>query len=89
MSESIAWEETAQAQFNQMIEKVPVFMRSIAKETVSKKAQCIAIKEGHSEVMQKDMIDAFFAATPFGFHGPMKTDMKSLGIDYMKYGYEQ
>jgi hypothetical protein len=56
-------------------------------EKVSQKAEDIAFKEGRSHVNEKDLVEAFFTATASGFHGPMKEHMKSLGIDYSKYGY--
>ncbi len=86
---NIAWEEETQEKFNQMIEKIPVFLRGLAKAKVSQRAELLAQKENRAEVSEKDMVDAFFAETPFGFHGPMKTDMTSLGIDYAKYGHER
>lgn len=84
---SIGWEKAAQENFDLMIAKVPVFMREIAKAKVSQKAETIVKEANRLEVTEKDMIDAFFAATPFGFHGPMKNDLLELGIDYEKYGY--
>ena len=83
------WDKDTKEKFDQMITKVPVFMRSIAQDKVSKKAESLVQKDGRHEVVEKDMIDAFFATTPFGFHGPMKSDMESLGIEYAKYGYEK
>lgn len=83
----LIWEESTQEKFNSMLAKIPTFMRSIAGEKVSQKAEDLAFNEGRSEVTEKDMVDAFFAATPFGFHGPMKVDMESLGIDYKQYGH--
>ena len=83
------WEKGVQEQFGFMIEKVPVFMRPIAQEAVLKKLEALLVQDKRSDVTQKDMVDAFFAATPFGFHGPMKADMESLGIDYTKYGYQR
>lgn len=64
-------------------------MREIAKTKVSQKAESLVKEANRAEVTEKDMIDAFFAATPFGFHGPMKCDMEDLGIDYTKYGYKR
>jgi len=85
----IRWDKMAEEKFKQMIEKVPVFMRGMAQEKVSKKAQELVKKDNRVEITEKDMVDAFFEATPFGFHGPMKTDMETLGIDYTKYGYQR
>ena len=35
----ISWDENTQVQFEQLIAKIPVFLRSIAKEKVTKKAE--------------------------------------------------
>ena len=85
----MSWEKSAEIKFKQMIEKVPHFLRGIAEEKVSKKAETLAQKDNRNEITEKDLIDAFFAETPFGFHGPMKTDMEALGLDYTKYGYDK
>ena len=85
----IAWDKTTEEKFKQLIEKVPVFLRDLAREKVSKRAESMARQENRTEITEKDLIDAFFKETPFGFHGPMKTDMTTVGIDYMKYGYEK
>ena len=83
----IAWNKDANEKFKLLIAKVPVFLRGIAEEKVSKSAQNLAQKENRAEVTEKDLVDAFLKETPFGFHGPMKSDMEALGIDYKKYGY--
>ena len=83
------WDKATEKKFKQLIERIPVFLRGIAEEKVSKKAETLAQKENRSEITEKDMVDAFFAETPFGFHGPMKNDMKDVDIDYTKYGYGQ
>lgn len=81
------WEKTTEEKFRQLLEKVPVFLREVARKKVSRKAESLAGGEGRSQVTEKDLVDAFFAETPFGFHGPMKTDMDALGIDYVQYGH--
>ncbi len=83
------WEKEVEEKFKQMMEKIPIFLRPIAQDRVSKRAEAIARQENHPAITEKDMVDAFFRETPFGFHGPMKTDMKDVGIDYVKYGYER
>lgn len=84
---SVVWETETQTRFNQMIEKVPIFLRKMAREKISKRAQEIVQSQGRTQIVEKDMVDAFFAETPFGFQGPMKSDMEALGIDYVKYGH--
>lgn len=85
----IVWPQDIQQKFDYIIEKIPVFLRSIAKDKVAKKAEVLVQKEGRSEVTEKDLVDAFLLETPFGFHGPLKTDMQELGIDYTKYGHSK
>jgi len=72
-----------------MIAKIPIFLRDIAQKKVFQKALDFAQKDGRRIVAEKDLVDAFFAETPFGFHGPMKNDMNDLKIDYLKYGYSK
>jgi len=83
----MTWEKTAKDSFEAVLGKIPVFLRPIAKQKVSKKAEQIAQQQGRKEVGEKDVVDAFFIETPFGFHGPMKMDMEALNIDYKKYGH--
>ena len=83
------WETTAEAKFKLLMAKIPAVLRGIAEQKVSKKAESLAAAQGHSEVTEKDMVDAFFAETPFGFHGPMKCDMEEVGVDYTQYGYKR
>ncbi len=83
------WETTAQEKFRQMLDKIPAVLRPIAEKKVGQRAEALAVKDNRGEVLEKDMVDAFFVETPFGFHGPMKTDMAQLGIDYVQYGYEK
>ena len=83
------WEKDTEKKFEQLIGKVPIFLRDFAKEKVLKKAEALVAKDGRAEVVEKDVVDAFFSETPFGFHGPMKTDMTELGIDYTRYGHSK
>ena len=85
--ESIVWDTVAQENFEAILAKIPVFLRSIASKKVSSKAEMNTRIQNRGSVSQKDVIDAFFSETPFGFHGPMKLDMEALSIDYKKYGY--
>lgn len=81
------WEPRAREIFDHMIEKTPVFLRTIAKDKVSKKVCHLVESNQRITITEKDVVDAFFAETPFGFHGPMKGDMDAIGVDYQKYGH--
>ena len=85
----INWDKKAEEKFKELLAKIPVFMRGIAQEKVSKKAESLARQENRPQVTEKDMVDAFFSETPSGFHGPMKVDLEAVGIDYTKYGHEK
>ncbi len=89
MNEPMGWEKQAKDNFEAILAKIPVFLRPIAATKVSQKAEKNARSENRQSVSQKDVVDAFFMETPFGFHGPMKMDMDALGIDYKQYGYSQ
>ena len=84
---NMPWDKSAEEKFRQMIDKIPVFLRGFASEKISHRAESLAVKDNRAQVCEKDLVDAFFAETPFGFHGPMKNDMTALGIDYTKYGH--
>ncbi len=84
---SIAWDQSAYENFKKLIGKMPLVMRGIAEQKVSQKAESLVAAAGRSQITEKDLVDAFFIETPFGFQGLMKNDLTSLGIDYQKYGY--
>lgn len=83
----MSWDKSTQERFRQLIGKMPVFLRGMAEAKVSQKAESLANGENRPEVSEKDMVDAFFLETPFGFQGLMKSDLSDIGIDYTKYGY--
>ncbi len=83
----ISWDKSTQEKFKQLIAKMPIFMRPIAEKAITQKAESLARQDNRQEITEKDMVDAFFAETPFGFQGLMKNDLNAVGIDYMKYGY--
>lgn len=83
----MVWDKTAEEKFGQMLAKMPVFMRPMAEKAIREKAENIVLKESRPEVTEKDMVDALFSVTPFGFQGLMKNDLNAIGIDYTKYGY--
>ncbi|MGE5279305.1 MAG: PCP reductase family protein [Deltaproteobacteria bacterium] len=83
------WDANTKEKFGHMIGRMPVFVRGMAEQRVRGKAESLAAQAGRSEVTEKDLVDAFFAETPFGFQGMMKDDMEAVGIDYARYGHPQ
>ena len=84
---SMDWEKNAEQNFKNILGKIPAPLRPIAERKVGVKAGALAQAAGRNEIIEKDLVDAFFAETPFGFHGPLKTDFKEFGIDHTKYGH--
>ena len=62
--DEISWDEQTQQQFEQLIAKIPVFLRGMAKEKVSKKAQSIVRNDNRTVISEKDMVDAFGRCPP-------------------------
>ena len=82
------WENGIEEKFEKLLGKIPVFMREIARNKVSKKLESALKEQNRQAATEKDLVDAFFSETPFGFHGPLKMDMEEFGIDYKKYGHK-
>jgi hypothetical protein len=87
MEKGLDWDKPTQEKFERLIEKMPFVLRGMAKQKVGAKAHAIAQASNHLQISEKDMVDAFFAETPFGFQGLMKNDLIEMNIDYTKYGY--
>ena len=84
---TILWDERTKENFRKILAKIPIFLRSMAEKKVSEKAFSLVQQGNRTVIGEKDLVDAFFIETPFGFHGPLKVDMEELQIDYTQYGY--
>jgi len=86
---NVTWDKGTEDNFKKLINKVPVFLRNMARDKVLKKVEALVKNDNRTEIGEKDMVDAFFEVTPFGFHGPLKCDMEEFHIDYTQYGHPQ
>ncbi|MBU1997660.1 MAG: DUF2621 family protein, partial [Candidatus Omnitrophica bacterium] len=84
--DKISWDEVTEQHFQKILLEIPDLIRGIAELRVSKKAENIVRDEERNVIVEKDMVDAFFAETPGGFIPAMKKSMEELNIDYTKYG---
>lgn len=84
---SISWAAEAQAKFRQMLERMPIFARPMAEKPVARKAEELAGQTQGQLVTEEILIDAFFEITPFGFHGPLMSDMEAVELDYKGCGH--
>ena len=87
--ETVTWEEDTKKNFDFLISKIPVVLRSTAKRMITPKAESIAREDGRTMVCEKDMVDAFFAKVPASFHVAMKSDMKECNINWTQYGHPE
>jgi hypothetical protein len=84
----IEWDKAVEENFQKILEDIPHMIRGIAEARVSKKAQSLVAENSRTVILEKDMVDAFFAETPAGFIPVMKNSLEQLGIDYKKYGHQ-
>lgn len=85
----VTWEEDTKKNFDFLISKIPIVLRSTAKRMITPKAESIARDDGRTMVCEKDMVDAFFAKVPASFHVAMKNDMKECNINWTQYGHPE
>lgn len=85
----ISWDKDTQENFQKILLQIPELIRGIAEARVSKKAESIIKEKNRNVILEKDMVDAFFAETPSGFIPAMKSSMVELSIDYEQYGHSQ
>lgn len=84
-SPPIIWEAGAKAKYVEMIAKIPLFHRDIAKQVVDKKAAENAQARGAAQVEEQDIIRAFFSEVPMTFYSLMIRLFESVGFDYRPY----
>ena len=83
----VTWDHPTEEKFLKILDQIPDLIRGIAETRVSRKAESLIRQDNRKVVLEKDMVDAFFAETPGGFIPAMKNGMTAAGIDYTKYGY--
>jgi hypothetical protein len=79
------WDTTARKKYQEMILKIPLFHREIAKKVVDKKAVLNAQERKSSVVEESDIIRAFFSEVPMTFYSLMVRLFDEVGFDYKKY----
>ncbi len=79
---TMAWEPTALAKYNRMLNLIPIFHRGIAQEVVNKKAEQNAQERGSLQVEEKDIVAAFTTEVPKAFYSLMIRIMDEVGLNY-------
>jgi len=78
----LQWEEESLKKFNNMIERIPLFHREIAKKVAFKKAELNASDRGSNLVEEQDIVRAFFSEVPKAFFSLMIRLFDEVGFDY-------
>jgi len=81
----IKWEPRAKAKYDEMITKIPLFHREIAKQVVDKKAVLNAQERGNGQIIEEDVIRAFLTEVPAAFYSLMIRLFDEVGFEYKKY----
>ena len=79
---TMAWEPTALAKYNRMLNLIPIFHRGIAQEVVNKKAELNAYQRASTQVEEKDIVAAFTTEVPKAFYSLMIRIMDEVGLHY-------
>ncbi len=79
------WDQGTQVKFNTMIERLPLFHRTIAREVVNRKAVLNAKERQSTLVQEEDVVRAFLTEVPKAFYSLMIKIMNDVGFDYKKY----
>ncbi len=85
----LAWDAGVEEAFQSLIARTPVFLQGVARQKVSARIRRLLREQDRARVDEGLLVDAFFAETPFGFHGLLKKDLKELNIDYGQYGHKE
>ncbi len=81
----LAWDQAAQEKFQNMIQRIPLFHREIAKNVVVKKAEMNARERQAPCITESDIIRAFFSEVPMAFYSLMIRLLDEVGFDYKLY----
>ncbi len=80
------WDISTDTKFKSVIDRLPVFHRRIAEESVVRKAEDNAAQRNSRQVEEKDVVNAFFSEVPLAFYSMMIRALEQSGFDYRKYG---
>ena len=82
---TLTWEPSLRIKYDEMISKIPMFHRAIAKQVVDKKA-IINAQERSSQIIEEgDVVRAFLTEVPMTFYSLMIRLFEDVGFDYRKY----
>ncbi len=81
----LEWERVASEKYKNMIKRIPLFHREIARQVVEKKSVQNAQERGANTVEESDILAAFFSEVPKAFYSLMIRLFDEVGFDYKQY----
>lgn len=81
----LEWEGTALEKYQNMVKRIPLFHREIARKVVEKKAPQNAQERGSCMVEECDILNAFFSEVPSAFYSLMVRLFEEVGFNYREY----
>ncbi len=81
----IQWDPIALEKYNQMLVRIPIFHRDIARKVVCKKAELIAKERKAAVIEERDLSQAFLSEVPKAFYSLMVRIMDEVKLEYKKY----
>lgn len=79
------WDPKSLAKYQEMICKIPLFHREIARQVVDKKAVINARERGAEFVGEQDIVRAFLTEVPKTFYSLMVRLFEEVGFDYKQF----
>ena len=79
------WDTEAKRKYEEMIRKIPLFHREIAKQVVDKQAVINAQERGASQVEESDVVRAFLSEVPNTFFSLMIRLFEEVGFEYKEH----
>ena len=88
MQKTMTWEAKTKEKFDAMIQRIPLFHRSLAQEVAVRQAELNAQERGSDTVNEGDVVRAFFSEVPMAFYSLMIKLFQDVGFDYKRYEKE-
>lgn len=79
------WSSNADALFARIVGRVPLLQRRLVSSSLRRGAEARATRNRRAEVGEDDVVVGMFESTPKVFHGQVRANLSSLGIDYEAY----
>jgi len=81
---NLKWDPASREKYDNMIRRIPLFHREIARQVVERKAMQNAHDRGSAVVQENDIVRAFVSEVPKAFYSLMIRLFDEVGFDYKR-----